>query len=77
MTGTDRLTNADAAALAGVAPSTWRDYVARGYAPAPDGRLGRTPWWRPATITTWLETRPGQGARTDLQASPTTGTTEE
>lgn len=71
MTDTDRLTNADAAALAGVAPSTWRDYVARGRAPAPDGRLGRTPWWRPDTITTWLETRPGQGARTDLHTPPT------
>lgn len=66
-TDTDRLTNTEAAALAGITPSTWRHYVAQGRAPAPDGRLGRTPWWRPGTITTWLATRPGQGARTDLR----------
>lgn len=65
------LTNAEAAARAGIAPSTWRDYVAKGYAPRPDGRIGRTPWWWPATIDEWLPTRPGRGARTDLRTPPT------
>ncbi len=61
-----RLTNRQAAELAGIAPGTWRDYVARGYAPQPDGRLGVTPWWWEGTVRAWLESRPGQGARTDL-----------
>lgn len=74
MTDLDRLTNEDAAALAGISPGTWRNYVARGRAPQPDGRLGRTPWWHRATIDTWVAARPGQGARTDLR---TTTPTEE
>lgn len=27
--------------------------------PEPDGYLGRTPWWRPSTIMTWSDARPG------------------
>lgn len=63
----DQLTNAECAALAGITPGTWRDYVARGRAPGPDGRLGGTPWWWRSTVETWLGGRPGQGARTDLR----------
>ncbi len=72
MTDPAPVLNEEAAALAGVTPSTWRNYVTRGYAPPPDGRLGRTPWWHRATIDGWLETRPGQGARTDLHTSQPT-----
>lgn len=49
----DRWTTADVAAYLDVKESTVRGYAARGQMPAPDGRLGRTPWWRPATIKTW------------------------
>lgn len=48
----------------GVAASTWRGYVARGQAPAPKRRVGRTPVWDAAEVRAW--TRPGRGARTDL-----------
>jgi hypothetical protein len=62
---TERWLVADVAAYLGVATSTVRAYVTRGHLPAPDGRLGRTPWWRPETIRGF--TRPGQGARTDVR----------
>jgi predicted DNA-binding transcriptional regulator AlpA len=63
MTATDRLlTTADAAELAGVSAASFRSYVSRGDAPAPDGKLGNTPYWNRSTITRWLKNRPGQGA---------------
>lgn len=46
-------TTADVAEYLGIGESTVRAYAARGRMPAPDGRLGRTPWWRPATIREW------------------------
>jgi len=49
----EQWTVADVAAHLNVAPSTVRAYAARGQMPAPDGRLGRTPWWWPDTIKTW------------------------
>jgi hypothetical protein len=49
------LTAAQVAAVVGVLPSTWRSYVARGWAPPPDGHLGATPWWAPATVQRWRE----------------------
>ena len=57
------LTVADVAARLGVKPRTveaYRHHPQYGF-PEPDGRLGRTPWWLPATIDTWQEGRPGQG----------------
>jgi hypothetical protein len=33
--------------------------------PAPDGRIGRAPWWKPERteeIRAWVAARPGQGA---------------
>lgn len=60
----------EAAARAGVRPSTWRDYCSarNGKAPRgpePDGtdiEGGHArPWWRPETVDAWLENRPGQG----------------
>lgn len=62
----------DAAVLAGVTYDCWRGYVNRGQAPPPDGtdidkkagRLRR--YWWDTTVQTWLDNRPGQGARTDL-----------
>lgn len=65
------LANTEAAALAGVAASTWRKYVSDGYAPSPDMRLGGKPFWRPETIERWKTIRPGQGARTDISRSGT------
>lgn len=47
----------------GIAPATWRSYVARGHAPAPKRRVGATPVWDPQAVKGW--TRPGRGARTD------------
>lgn len=53
-----QVTSTEAAALAGVAPDTWSSYVSRGQAPAPDGRLGRTPWWWESTVQDWVAQRP-------------------
>ena len=64
-------TVADCAAYVGVDPMTWRGYVSRGTAPAPDDPdddrvpQRRTPRWRPGTVQAWQETRmrPGVGGR--------------
>ncbi len=60
----DRMTSEQAAALAGVEPSTWRAYVARGQAPAASGTgaAGRDYWDR-VDVLAWLDIRPGQGKR--------------
>jgi predicted DNA-binding transcriptional regulator AlpA len=63
---TDQLTAKEAAALAGVQPSTWDAYITRGRAPKADGRLGNQRWWYRATVEQWMRDRPGRGARTDL-----------
>jgi CRISPR-associated protein Csx17 len=63
------LTAAQSAGAAGIRESTFRSYVARGQAPGPDARdlaSGR-PGWCAATIGAWLASRPGAGARTDLE----------
>jgi hypothetical protein len=52
----------------GIKPSTWRDYVSDGRAPAAAGHdpaTGRK-WWRPAEVRASQADREGQGARTDL-----------
>ena len=57
------LTVKDVAARLGVKPRTveaYRHHIQYGF-PEPDGRLGRTPWWKPATIDDWQKGRPGQG----------------
>jgi hypothetical protein len=36
-----------------IAPGTWSSYVARGQAPAPIKRVGRTPLWDPRSIKSW------------------------
>lgn len=57
-----QLTTADVAAILNVTPATVRSYAARGILPAPDGHLGRTPWWSPERVEAWQAARPGQGA---------------
>lgn len=57
------LTVAGVAARLGVQRRTveaYRHHTQYGF-PEPDGRLGRTPWWKPATIDAWQKGRPGQG----------------
>lgn len=49
----DQWSPAEVARYLGIGASTVRAYAARGQMPVPDGRLGRTPWWRPATIVAW------------------------
>lgn len=63
---TDRLTTKEAAALAGVAVSTWDSYLTRGYAPDPDGWFGNQRYWLRSTVEAWKANRPGRGKRTDL-----------
>ena len=60
-------TIAEIAEYWGVKVATVRSYRSRkrGELPEPDHIYGRTPLWRPATITSFE--RPGQGARTDLR----------
>jgi hypothetical protein len=60
----ERLTVAEAAEVAGVRPSTWRSYVARGQAPAADGAFDRrTPWWWSTTVRAWVDASPGRGVK--------------
>ncbi|MER7585029.1 hypothetical protein [Kitasatospora sp. NPDC097691] len=59
---------------AGIKEATWRGYVARGQAPAPDvpdeAWLGRWrpsgPHWRESTLARWMDERLGAGHRSDL-----------
>jgi|SRR5690625_1854516 len=62
------LTRAEAAERSGINPDTFSSYVARGQAPEPAQRVGRTPLWAAADIDTWLARRPGQGSRTSERA---------
>ena len=60
-------TTADAAEYLGVTTDSLRRYRVRDETfPAPDGMLGRTPWWRPATIKAWQAKRPGRTGRPPL-----------
>lgn len=70
------ISSTEAADIVGIKRSTWRSYVARGQAPAPDyphdahGALTPRfpgPWWKQSTIEAWTMSRPGAGARTDLR----------
>lgn len=60
------LTIADIADMTGVAPDTIAAYRYRGYLPEPQAVIGRTPVWSRPIIRHWLETRPGNGWRTDI-----------
>lgn len=51
------LTTEDVANMVGVKVNTIRQYRLRGVFPAPDGHVGRTPWWKPETVTAWQATR--------------------
>jgi CRISPR-associated protein Csx17 len=62
------LSLSEAAAQAGVGESTWRSYTARGQAPRADRRdlaTGQPQWWA-GTVEAYQASRPGSGARTDL-----------
>ncbi len=57
----------DIAELAGISPSTVRAYRSSGHLPQPDIQTSpRRSRWKLSTVRTWLENRPGVGARTDL-----------
>lgn len=64
--------NEQAARYVGVSVNTWRPYVARGQAPAPDRREIQgghaIPVWKRSTLDHFKANRPGPGARTDLKA---------
>lgn len=47
----------DVAAYLGVARSTVHAYKVRAQMPGPDQQYGKTPLWRPASITAWHATR--------------------
>jgi predicted DNA-binding transcriptional regulator AlpA len=61
------LTVAEVAKLLGVQEASVRKYASldrstgKRRMPAPDGHLGRTPYWYPATVEAWQASRPGQG----------------
>jgi hypothetical protein len=59
-----------AAERAGVAERTWTGYVARGQAPQHGRRNPETgkKEWTTAAVDAWLGSRPGPGARRDLEA---------
>jgi hypothetical protein len=52
-----QLSSRDAAAYVGLPPSSWRVYVARGEAPAPDGKIGNSNWWWRDTLDKWKQER--------------------
>jgi hypothetical protein len=54
---TDMLTRDQVAERLGIQPNTLSSLVTRGRAPKPDGHVGRTPWWSPATIDAHLAAR--------------------
>lgn len=56
------LTISEVCALAGIATSTWRSYVARGQAPAPTVHRERTPFWAKEGVDQWLDARASKGA---------------
>lgn len=66
------LTGPEVARLLGIDPSTWRQYVRRGYAPKPDDPDAdrpvnrRMPRWRVDTVARYRAERKGQGHRSDL-----------
>lgn len=66
-TSARRLSMTEVAAMRRVAPATIRKYRSDGRMPSPDG-LGSDggPRWEAATIRAWMDSLPGQGARTDL-----------
>ncbi len=77
MTDDSLLTGPQVAGRLGISPGTWRGYVSRGRAPAPDdpdvGRPPnrRQPRWKTSTIDTWQTDRPGPGeGSTDLKDQP-------
>ena len=53
------------ASMLQILPGTVRTYYSQGRMPSPDVMVGKTPGWKPETITAWVDTRPGKGARTD------------
>jgi hypothetical protein len=61
--GRDQLTFDQAAELARLPVQTLRTYRTRNTFPAPDGYLGRTPWWYRSTVLHWLQVRPLRGQR--------------
>lgn len=67
------LTGPEVAQLLGISPITWRTYVIKRYAPAPDvpgtGKAGadRYPKWKVSTVAEYRRTRRGQGHRSDLK----------
>ena len=52
-----------------IAPTSVRQYAAKGLLPEPDVRIGPNGGWSEATIDEWWANRPGRGARTDLAGS--------
>lgn len=62
----DWIDTEEAARLAGgIKPDTLRHYARTGHAPQPT-KIGRSLMWSRRAILTWMEGRPGAGARTDL-----------
>lgn len=60
------MTISDIAALIGVATDTVAAYRYRGYLPEPQAIIARTPVWSRPVVQHWLDTRPGNGWRTDI-----------
>lgn len=46
------------AELLGIKVGTLDTFKLRGIVPPPDGKLGRSPWWRRSTIEAWDAARP-------------------
>lgn len=49
--------------MVGISPDTFSAYVARGQAPRPTQKIGRTPLWDEDEISQWAASRPGRPGR--------------
>lgn len=62
---TEQLTIPDIAERLGLSVSAVRAHRQRGTLPAPDGLLGRTPFWWATTIAAWMASRRPRGRPAD------------
>jgi hypothetical protein len=66
--GEGLLDYAEIAKMVDVKPVTLRNYVRRGYMPAPDVMLADRPRWEPETIRKWIERRKRGGNESTLSS---------
>lgn len=67
------LSVAEVAELLGTSVNTVKRYAHDNRLPPPDAAVGSRRGWLEQTITDWNASRPGRGARTDLEGTAQSG----